>query len=226
MKPVVGIFAHPDDEVFGPGGTLAMFAKEGRDVYLVCVTDGAAGINSSSDERSLADIRKEELEASAKHLGIKKVFFLNYKDGTLSNNLYHEVADKIQEILEPISPDILVTMEQRGVSGHLDHIAVSMISSYVFEKMTQINEIWYYALTVSARALQSPYYIYFPAGYKREDISRTINIEPIWDQKVAAMKEHESQKHDIEKVLGQFMKRPKEEYFIILDRSDFRTRTE
>lgn len=226
MKPVVGIFAHPDDEVFGPGGTLASFAKEGRDVYLICVTDGAAGLNSSSEDRELGEIRKEELQASAQHLGIKKVIFLGYEDGTLSNNVYHEVADKLQAILEPIQPEIIVTMEQRGVSGHLDHIAVSMIASFVFEKMPEISEIWYYALTLAARALQEPYYIYFPQGYRPEEISKSVDISPVWEQKVSAMHEHKSQMHDIERVLGQFMKRPKEESFLILTRDDFKTRTE
>lgn len=219
MKPVVGVFAHPDDEVFGPGGTLALLAKEGRDAYIICVTNGDAGLNSSDDTRELGEIRREELQNSAKALGIKEVFFLDYRDGTLSNNLYHEIAEKIQEILEKLDPEIILTMEPRGVSGHIDHITVSMISSYLFEKMTSIKEIWYYALTEEARNIQTPYFIYFPPGYKASEISRTIDIAPVWDQKVAAMQQHKSQKHDIDKILGQFMKRPKEEYFIIKDRS-------
>ena len=98
MKPIVGVFAHPDDEAFGPGGTLASFAKE-RDVYTICVTNGDAGQNSSGKTKELAQIRRDELLASAEVLGIKKVFFLDYKDGTLCNNLYHEIAGKIQTIL-------------------------------------------------------------------------------------------------------------------------------
>ena len=218
MKPVVGIFAHPDDEVFGPGGTLALFAKEGRDVYIISVTNGDAGQNSSNDNRDLGEIRREELQASAKALGVKNVFFLGYKDGTLSNNLYHEIADKIQTILKQIDPEIIITMEHRGVSGHLDHIAVSMISSYVYEHNHSISEIWYYALTKEARSLQSPYFIYFPPGYKSSEINKTISIEDVWDQKVEAMHQHKSQAHDIKKVLGQFMKRPKEEYFFVAKR--------
>jgi LmbE family N-acetylglucosaminyl deacetylase len=215
MKPIVGIFAHPDDEVFGPGGTLATFAKSGRDVYLICVTDGDAGMNSSKKTKELGEIRREELEASAKIIGVKKIFFLGYKDGSLNNNLYHEIAGKIQTILEKLKPEIMLTLEHRGVSGHLDHIAVSMISSFVFEKLETIKEIWYYAMTEKARSMQPSYFIYFPPGYKLSEISKTIDITPVWDQKVAAMQQHESQRHDIERLLGMFMKRPKEEYFLI-----------
>jgi len=226
MKPVIGIFAHPDDEVFGPGGALATFSEEGRDVYLICVTDGDAGQNSSGEERDLGEIRREELEQSAQALGVKKVFFLDYKDGTLNNNLYHEIAEKIKKILYELEPEILLTMENRGVSGHIDHVAVSMISSYIFEKLTFLKEIWYYALTEEARALQPPYFIYFPPGYKKTDISKTLDIMPVWDKKVEAMHKHKSQQHDIERLLGMFMKRPKEEYFIIVKRDELKTDTE
>src|SRR5215469_5790453 len=102
MKPVVGIFAHPDDEAFGPSGTLAKFAKEGRDVYIICVTRGDAGENHSDDTHALKDIREDELEASAKDLGVKDVIFFDFKDGTLSNNVYHEVAQKLKEKLEQL----------------------------------------------------------------------------------------------------------------------------
>ncbi len=219
MKPIVGIFAHPDDEVLvGPGGTLATFAKEGRDTYLICVTDGDAGENSSDDKRDLGEIRREELQASAKILGIKEVFFLGYKDGTLSNNLYHEIAEKITTILEKIAPEIIITMEHRGISGHLDHIAVSMISSYIYEHMHSIKEIWYYALTEEDRALLPPYYIYFPNGYKRDEISKIVDVTSVWDQKLASLHQHKSQLHDIEKALSRLEKRPKEESFIIVTR--------
>ena len=57
MKPVVGVFAHPDDEAFFTGGTIATLSKE-RDVYTICVTNGDAGENRSGKEGSLADIRK------------------------------------------------------------------------------------------------------------------------------------------------------------------------
>lgn len=219
MKSIVGIFAHPDDEVFGPGGTLALFAKEGRDVYLICVTDGDAGMNSSGKDGDLGEIRRDELRASATALGIKEVFFLGYKDGSLNNSLYHEVADKIKHILEKIDPEILLTMEPRGVSGHLDHIAVSMIASYVYEHTPSIKEIWYYALTKAFRENRPEYFIYFPPGYKESDIDKITDITAVWDQKVAAMRQHKTQTHDMERVLGQFMKLPKVENFIVNKRT-------
>jgi LmbE family N-acetylglucosaminyl deacetylase len=220
MKAVVGIFAHPDDEVFGPGGTLAKFVKDGYEVSIICVTDGDAGENSlKGDKRTLGEIRKAELADSAKILGIKNVYFLGYHDGSLNNNLYHEIAGKIEIILDTIRPDRLLTMEHRGVSGHIDHIAVSMITSFVFEKAPYVHEIWYYALTEQGRSVQAPYFIYFPPGYKKEDITTTVPTADVIDLKVKAMHAHKSQQHDIDKLLGKFRQLPKEENFIIRKKS-------
>jgi LmbE family N-acetylglucosaminyl deacetylase len=214
MKPVVGIFAHPDDEAFGPAGALALWAKE-RDVYLICVTNGDAGMNESDKKDPLNDIRKNELEASAKVLGVKKVFFLGYKDGELSNNLYHEIADKIGAILETLQPEKLITFEPRGLSGHIDHIAVSMITSFIFEKSSFVHELWQYCLDEEQRSAFGDYYIYFPQGYKKEEITDSVDVSGIWKTKVAAMHQHESQKKDMEKAMSQVENLPKKEHFIV-----------
>jgi len=221
MKPVVGVFAHPDDEAFGPSGALAQFAKEGRDVYIICVTRGDAGENHSDDTiHDIKSIREQELEASAKELGAKDVLFLGFKDGTLSNNLYHEVADKLQKQLETIEPEIVITLEPHGVSGHLDHIAVSFITTYVFKKVSFIKELWYYCMTEEAQKVSTKhlgdYFVYFPPGYKKEDITRTIDISDVWEQKRDAMNQHESQQPDVEANLKSLEELPKEENYIIL----------
>lgn len=220
MKPVVGIFAHPDDEAFGPSGLLATFAKEGRDVYIIDVTKGDAGQNLSDKTNELQEIREEELAASIKTLGIKKAYFLDFKDGTLSNNLYHDVANKLQELLEELKPEIVITLEPRGVSGHLDHIAVSMITTYVFKKLPFIKELWYFCFTQEARRINErylqDYFVYLPPGYKKEDIIKTIDVSDVWDQKIEAMKHHESQLSDVVAHLKTFEQLPKEENYIIL----------
>lgn len=215
MKPVVAVFAHPDDEAFGASGTLALLAKE-REVYLICVTDGSEGMNSSNKTEELAEIRREELLNSAKVLGIKEVFFLGYKDGSLSNNLYHKIAEKMQKILQEIKPAILLTDELHGVSGHLDHIAVSFITTYVFKRLSFIHELWYYCVTKKRSEAVKDYYIYFPPGYKKEEISKTVDVSVVWEQKTTAMYQHESQRHDVERILKENAGLPQEENFIIL----------
>lgn len=223
MKPVVGVFAHPDDEVFvGPGGTLAQFAKDGRDIYIIVATNGEAGQKTVDDNRELGEIRREELQKSAKILGIKEIFFLEYQDGTLSNNIYHELADKIQALLERLDPEIVITMENRGISGHLDHIAISFITTFVFRKLKSIKELWYYCITQEARETAirhlGGYFIYFPPGYKKEDITKTIDISSAWEQKKEAIMQHKSQQPDVEATLNAAEELPHEENYIVITR--------
>lgn len=221
MRPVVGIFAHPDDEIFA-GGTLATFAQE-RDVYLICLTNGEAGINSSNKPDELGSVRKEELKASAEILGVKEVFFLNFPDGELTNNLYSIIANKIRKILQKLDPEILLTFDTRGVSGHADHVITALITTYVFEKEPNVKELWYYGFDEAERAVFKKhfedFFVYIPPGFNKSEISKTIDATPVWDKKLAAMQKHESQKHDIEKLVEIFAKQNKEEYFVILNKN-------
>lgn len=63
-------------------------------------------------------------------MGVKKVHFLDFLDGTLSNNLYHKLADKIEGHLKKLKPHTVITFEPLGVSGHIDHITVSMVTTF------------------------------------------------------------------------------------------------
>lgn len=217
MQTVVGIFAHPDDEAFGPGGTLAKFAKQ-ADVYLICVTNGDAKQKNKALQKHIGETRKKELLQSAKILEIKKVFFLNYHDGSLCHNLYHEIAEKVKQRLERLQPDILVTFEPRGVSGHIDHIVVSMVVSFLFPTLPYAKKLLYYCNDEAFRALVKEYFIHFPPGYKLTEIDQVINTESVWNVKISAMQQHRSQIEDMKKVLGWQSQRPKEEYFLLIEK--------
>ncbi|MBI2637373.1 MAG: PIG-L family deacetylase, partial [Candidatus Sungbacteria bacterium] len=55
-KTIVAIFAHPDDEAFGPAGTLAKLALA-HDVYVICATKGEAGDKTYAEGRKLGAVR-------------------------------------------------------------------------------------------------------------------------------------------------------------------------
>lgn len=215
MKNLVCVFAHPDDEAFGPGGTIAKLSKK-FNIYLLCATKGDVGQKSSKvkNRSKLSTIRSNELRKSAKILGIKKVYFLGFKDGTLSNNFYHKLANKVQKKLKELKPEILITYEPQGVSGHIDHITVSMVIMFVAQKLKFVKEVWQFC-----RSDKFPkrlnYFIYFPPGYKRSEIDKVINTKDVWNTKVKAMMCHTSQTADIERILKIQKGMPKEEYFLV-----------
>lgn len=214
MQQIVCIFAHPDDEAFGPGGTIALLTKS-HEVRIICVTSGDDSRLKDTEAKQLGQTRREELRRSAAILGVKEVVFLDYQDGKLCNVVYHDIAASLQKLLEEIQPDTLLTFEPRGVSGHLDHIAVSMITSFVFEKLPFAKELFYYCMHERHRALQEPYFIYFPPGYKTSEIDKTFDITSVWDIKVKAIHEHISQAADAKRILKRLEMLPKEEYFLV-----------
>src|SRR5436189_2426333 len=66
---------HPDDEVIGCGGLIALHAREGRQVHVVIVTDGA--------EAGDATVRREESRRGLTIIGDATVDLLNYPDRKL-----------------------------------------------------------------------------------------------------------------------------------------------
>lgn len=215
-KPsLVAIFAHPDDEAFGPAGTIAIYSKT-HDVYIICATRGDAGENHSGQEEiDIGEMREQEMRRSADTLGVEDVFFLNYKDATLSNNKYHAIAQDIRDIIDTIKPEILLTYENRGVSGHLDHVAMSLITHYVFHKADYTKKLLSYTILKEQTDQLRDYFIYVPHGYERDNIDLIVDISSVWELKRKALYEHKSQMKDVSRMIGRMEEGQKEEYFLV-----------
>lgn len=209
-KTAVCVFAHPDDESFGPGGSIAALAQH-NDVYLICATDG----NDPGKDDDLTDVRKKELQAAAAVLGILDIFYLGYEDGTLRNDIYHEVAKKIQQIVDHLQADILLTFELRGVSGHVDHMALSAMTSYVFEKSKYPTELWYYCESEAFLQNFPEYFVFTPPGYTRDAVDLVVDVSKTRSLQLAAMKAHVSQASDAALITQCMAGLPLEEYFLV-----------
>ena len=214
-KTVFCVIAHPDDEAFGPSGTLAILSQT-HDVHVVCVTDGASDPRFHPiGGKKLSDVRREELRASAKALGVQHVHLLHFQDGTLNNNMYHEVAAKLTELVKEHKPSLLITTELRGVSGHLDHVAVAMIASYVYRENRWIDAIWYNCISKNSSSFMKNYFVFFPEGFDREDVDLVVDITSVFQKKIAAARCHKTQIKDALRVIAKWLILPKEEWFFI-----------
>ncbi len=199
MKKVVCVFAHPDDEAMGPGGTLAKLSQEGE-VYLLCATSG--NVSDNDQPEKLAQVRRDELLASAKILGIKKVDFLGFDDGQLNNNSYQQLVEKISEKVTEYQPDTLLTFNINGVTGHLDHIAVALATSFVFQKTDFIQTLLYFCLEKSMQEQWAKnYFIFIPPGYSENEVDEVVDVSAVWQQKLEAIKAHHSQQGDVDNIL-------------------------
>ena len=127
------VFAHPDDESLGAGGTLAKYAREGVETYLLSATRGERGrcgdSGESLDFETVGRIREAELRAAAKELAVTEVGFLDYVDGDLDKADPAEAIGRIVSHIRRIQPDVVVTFGPDGGYGHPDHIAISQFTT-------------------------------------------------------------------------------------------------
>lgn len=196
----MGVFAHPDDETFGPGGTLALYASLGHEVYTFTATKGQAGQASSlSITTTVGDCRTKELQNATKILGATEAIISDFFDGTLNESQIPLLKKIITQEIERIKPDILIIFEPGGISQHLDHIAVtkSVIQlfdeGYIFPK-----KIYYYGLPK-----QLTQYLGRAGGIDEKKGAR-INISSVWKTKIQAMKAHRTQKADYTRILQRY----------------------
>ncbi|MHB8621598.1 MAG: PIG-L deacetylase family protein, partial [Chloroflexota bacterium] len=130
---VLAVFAHPDDESYVTGGTLALASARGSRVGLVCLTGGELGFPPGvgpADVRSRADLRRAELRGAAARLGISRLWTFDYPDGSLAS-LAAELEERLAAIVESCRPRLIVSFSEQGLNGHPDHAAVGAVVSTI-----------------------------------------------------------------------------------------------
>lgn len=121
---VLGLFAHPDDEVFCVGGTIARAAAAGAETAVVSLTRGDAGQirdSRAATRRTLGVTREAELHAAGAALGLGHVECLDLGDGHLSLMPFADLVALVGDILRRLEPDVVVTFGVDGGFGHPDH---------------------------------------------------------------------------------------------------------
>jgi LmbE family N-acetylglucosaminyl deacetylase len=130
---LLAVLAHPDDESLGFGGTLAKYAAEGVETYLVTATRGECGrfglLGKSGDPFEVGRVREAELRAAAEVLGIREVSILSYRDGAVDRVQAEDAIRAIVSHIRRIQPDVIVTFGPEGGYGHPDHIAISQFTT-------------------------------------------------------------------------------------------------
>ena len=149
-KRILSVLAHPDDEAFGMGGTLALYAMRGVEVYLACATLGEAGdipADFLEKHSSSAALRESELDCSADVLALKQVFKLGFRDSGMAGSPdnqhpdalvarpMEEVVERIAELMREVRPEVVLTFDPVGGYYHPDHIRVHQATVIAFERV-------------------------------------------------------------------------------------------
>jgi LmbE family N-acetylglucosaminyl deacetylase len=138
QRRLLCVFAHPDDESYGPGGSIAKYALEGVAVYLLTFTCGEAGsIGVSKDipNAELCRLRTSELAGACDALGVKKHRILGVPDGKVEDADEPWAVSQIVDDIHGYRPQVLITFHHQGISGHRDHIAVAGLVAKAFDAM-------------------------------------------------------------------------------------------
>ncbi|MEA3338927.1 MAG: PIG-L deacetylase family protein [Chloroflexota bacterium] len=198
---LLAIFAHPDDEAFRCGGTLALLARRGARVWVLCATRGEAGVPGMTAQQA-GQVRESELCCSCRALGIKPPIFLDYLDGTLAQVDEEQAVAQVTRIARELRPQILLTWPPDGVSGHPDHVAVSRWTDEAFRRLTDpplpnnkgdcSNPLALYHLVVPrslAQALGMDHLRTVPD----KAVTLTMDVSAVWESKMAAIRCHRTQ---------------------------------
>ncbi len=187
-KTILAVLAHPDDETFGLGGTLALYARKGYKTYYVCATRGEAGTVDEEYMRgfsSTAEMRTDELMRAAKHLGLTDVFFLNYRDSGMPgteenkhpdaqiNHPIDEVAGRVVGYIRELKPEVVITFDPIGGYKHPDHIHIHKATKLAFENADDASFHPEAGLPFKPRAL---YYQVFSRGI----LKLTVRLMPLF----------------------------------------------
>jgi LmbE family N-acetylglucosaminyl deacetylase len=135
---LLSVLAHPDDESFGMGGTLALYAQRGVAVHLICATRGEVGdvaAEHMNGYKTAGEAREAELRCAAEKLGLAGVHFLGYRDSGMAGSPdnqhpqalaaapLEEVAARVAHYIRLLKPHVILTFDPVGGYRHPDHIA-------------------------------------------------------------------------------------------------------
>jgi len=219
---LMAVFAHPDDEAFGVGGTLARYGAEGCDVTLVTASRGEAGQIAEPDLATPANlpyVREQELRCACQTYGIHPPRFLDYVDGQLTVVHQGQAVGKLVRIIRELKPQVLLTFGPDGIYGHYDHIAVHRWTTIAFDLAAdpecfpgqlgtvcqphQVSKLYYHVLSEQALAVMSqgdrpPSVLMdgvpFPfVAWRSEEITTVIDVSDYAEARLRGIQCHATQ---------------------------------
>lgn len=143
---IMAVLAHPDDETFICGGTLARYARLGMEITLVCATKGEMGsrigVPAFATRETLPAVREAELRSACRALGIADLRFLGLRDKTVDYYDPGDLAERIAAVMQAVSPDVVLTFHE-AIGGHSDHCAIGRATRMAYEMAKGDASLYY-----------------------------------------------------------------------------------
>lgn len=188
LKKLLAVFAHPDDESFICGATLAKYASRGVDITLVSATRGEMGRRMGNppylNRESMAAARELELRNACDSLGIRQLLFLDIRDKTVEFADENDLTTRIANLIQEVDPDVVLTFHEK-LGGHPDHCAIGKATTAAFQRSGQRGALYFISF---GDAMERPERY----GYSRKDVVK-IDVRAHLDAKLAAFRAHRCQ---------------------------------
>ena len=224
---LMAVHAHPDDEASTTGGVLAKYSSEGVRTVLVTCTNGECGDGPDGakpgdprhDEAALVKLRRAELEASCRILGITDLEMLGYRDsgmegwsanhaeGAFATLPVETAAKPLAALMDRYRPQVVITYDEYGFYGHPDHIQAHRITLAALDRVGLPTKLYCptvrrsrfgaFVERMSEAGVEVPAVDESRFGSPDEDIAATIDCRAQAPAKFAALGAHASQHENI-----------------------------
>lgn len=118
MENILVLAPHNDDEILGCGGVMSKFIKQGKNVYVVVVTNGHLGAPELFSKEGTEKVRSEALQAHH-FLGVKKTIFLDFPAVNLDVTPAYKLSLAISKVLAEFEIDTMFIPHRGDI--HKDH---------------------------------------------------------------------------------------------------------
>ena len=172
--------AHSDDQILGPGGTLAKYSKEGKRIYTIILSYGENSLAWLKPEIAI-QTRVKEAKNADKIIGGKGIFFLGLKEGKFIEELKEKkLEEKIKDIIKDKKPAKIFT--HSSDDPHPDHRAAHKIIINILDKMRYKCDVFSFD-------------IWNPLTARKKNLPRLyVDITDTFSVKTEAIKAFQSQK--------------------------------
>lgn len=227
MSPrrLAAVVAHPDDDTFGCAGTVALHANDPDFRFvLIHITSGERGqiaSGSAANRETLGAVREDEDRRSWVALGREpdRHEWLRYPDHGVADQPREELVARVADIFDGERPDVVITFGPDGITGHPDHIAAGEVATEAFHAVRagggaglqrllhqaiprSTLDAWNERLVAEGKEAMDPTKLYQPRGVADELVGVRVDCTGVAMRKLAAVREHATQRQDAEDRIG------------------------
>jgi LmbE family N-acetylglucosaminyl deacetylase len=211
LGTVLQIWAHPDDESYLAGGLSIRASDNGQRVVCVTATHGEAGGDPALARSTIAAVRDRELATALSVLGVREHVQFDYPDGGCDRIDSRAATRRIADHIARVRPDTIVTFGPDGVTGHIDHRAVSRwatnawIASGCRARLLYASTLHSFAARFrDVHARLGAFEPGYPISTPRRELNVLLSLDRATSlRKREALRAHHSQTAGVEAILGE-----------------------